>query len=110
MARNGADIDEQASTPTKGRQGKGTDRGKGDQGNDAPDHRGRGGGGLERVTVNLIPRASRALEQAVELTGDSKTDAINRALQVYAYLEQVWADGGAILAKNGDTVTELKFF
>jgi hypothetical protein len=52
------------------------------------------GGELERVTVHLTPRASRALELLVELTGDSKTDAINRALQVYAFLEQVAAQGG----------------
>lgn len=69
-----------------------------------------GGGGLERLTVNLIPRASRALEQACQLTGDSKTDTINRALQVYAYLEEVWAKDGAVLVKTGDSVTEVKFF
>lgn len=57
-------------------------------------------GPLERVTVNLTPRAARALEQAAELTGDTKTDTINRALQVYAYLEQVTHDGGAIYVRE----------
>jgi hypothetical protein len=33
------------------------------------------------------------LEQASELTGDSKTDTINRALQVCAYLEEIGAKG-----------------
>lgn len=62
---------------------------------------------LERVTVNLAPRASHALEQAVGLTGDSKTDAINRALQVYAYIEQVMRDGGEVLVRiNADAVPE----
>jgi hypothetical protein len=75
------------------------------------DHNVRGGGGgLERVTVNLIPRASRALEQATDLTGDSKTDSINRALQVYAYLEEVWSKGGAVLVEIDGQRTELKFF
>jgi hypothetical protein len=58
--------------------------------------RGEGGGPLERVTVNLSARASRALEQIAKLTGDSKTDIINRALQVYAFFEETTADGGAL--------------
>src|SRR4051794_1094496 len=41
---------------------------------------------MERVTVNLTPRASEALREAVELSKDSKTDTINRALQVYAFV------------------------
>ena len=66
-----------------------------------PDERGHGGNGpLERVTVNLIARASRALQRVVELTGDTKTDAINRAIQVYAYLEEVEANGGEIVVRE----------
>ncbi|MGH3282868.1 MAG: hypothetical protein ACRDNW_27585, partial [Trebonia sp.] len=62
---------------------------------------GSGGGPLERVTVNLAPRASRALELATRLTGDSKTDTINRALQVYAFLEETTANGGALYVQEG---------
>lgn len=58
------------------------------------------GGPLERVTVNLTARASRALELATELTGDTKTDTINRALQIYAFLEQVSAGGGSIYVRE----------
>jgi hypothetical protein len=66
-----------------------------------PGDRGHGGGGpLERVTVNLVARASRALHQLVELTGDSKTDAINRAVQVYAFLEEVESKGGEIYIRE----------
>lgn len=66
-----------------------------------PDDRGHGGGGpLERVTVNLIARASRALQRVSDLTGDTKTDSINRALQVYAYIEEVNANGGAIYVRE----------
>lgn len=68
---------------------------------------------MERVTVNLAPRAVRALEKSVGLTGDSKTDTINRALQVYAYLEEVWHRDGQVLIRNGpddDEATVLKFF
>jgi hypothetical protein len=73
---------------------------------------GRGHGSLERVTVNLTPRSSRALDDTVALTGDSKTDTINRALQVYAYLEEVTHRGGDILIRTADSaeVERLKIF
>lgn len=53
----------------------------------------------ERVTVNLTPRAYHALEQTVQLTGDTKTDTINRALQVYAYLEEILHASGSIYVR-----------
>jgi hypothetical protein len=56
----------------------------------------RGGRGLERLTVNLTSRSSSALEDAVELCGDTKTDTVNRAIQIYAYLEQVIRNGGSV--------------
>lgn len=37
----------------------------------------------EKLTVNLIEPASRALIRAAERTGLSRTDTVNRALQVY---------------------------
>ena len=61
---------------------------------------GRGGGSHERVTVNLTRKASNALANAVQLTGDSKTDTINKALQVYQLLQQIQADGGADYLKE----------
>jgi hypothetical protein len=74
--------------------------------------RGNGGNGPERVTVNLTPRASRALEVATELTGDTKTDTINRALQIYAFLEQITAHGGSIYVreKANSELERLKVF
>jgi len=67
---------------------------------------------LERVTFNMTPRAARALELATQLTGDSKTDSINRAVQVYAYIQNIIANGGTISAhKSGDSPEqELVFF
>ncbi|MEV4893896.1 hypothetical protein ACIBHY_51580 [Nonomuraea sp. NPDC050547] len=67
---------------------------------------------LERVTVNLTQRAARALEEAVELSGDSKTDIINRALQVYAYLERIDHDGGKVYVHDPDQEhpERLRFF
>jgi hypothetical protein len=75
--------------------------------------RGNGSNGpLERITVNLTGRASRALDLAIELTGDTKTDTVNRALQVYAYLEQVTARGGSVYVREaaGAELERLKVF
>ncbi|MCE4946033.1 MULTISPECIES: hypothetical protein [Streptomyces] len=67
--------------------------------------------GPTRITVNLAPKAAAALEQAVKLTGDTKTDTINRALQIYAYLERVTQDGGALYTRpaDGDELERLHF-
>lgn len=55
---------------------------------------------LERVTVNLVPRSSKALQLAVDITGDTKTDTINRAIQMYAFLEETVRQGGSILVRD----------
>lgn len=48
----------------------------------------------------------------VVATSDTKTDSINRAIQVYAYLEEVTARGGAIYVREpGDPEPEkIKIF
>jgi hypothetical protein len=55
---------------------------------------------LTRLTVNLTPRATAAMELAAGLTGDSKTDTVCRALQVYAYIEQILRGGGAVYVRE----------
>lgn len=62
----------------------------------------RGSGRLTRLTVNLTPRSVEALGRLVEGTRNSKTDCINRALQVCAYLEAATAAGGALYLGPGD--------
>lgn len=59
------------------------------------------------ITVNLIPKAMKALLQAARLTGDSRTDTINRALQAYAYMESEKSKGNKIKVqdKGGDLWT-----
>jgi hypothetical protein len=37
---------------------------------------------------------------AAELTGDTRTDTINRALQLYVYVEQIAARGGSVYARD----------
>jgi hypothetical protein len=73
---------------------------------------GAGGSGLERVTVNLTVRSVEALEGLVSLTGDTKTDAINKALQVYSYLQNLMNTGGALYVREADgaELERLRFF
>ena len=65
----------------------------------------------ERLTVNLIPRAAEALASAATRTGLSKTDVVNRALQMYDYLEGLHGDGAQILVReqSGDEQVMLWF-
>jgi hypothetical protein len=90
-----------------------TTKGGSKDGGGRASHGGRGGGSpLERVTVNLAPRASEALEQLAQITGESKTDTINKALQVFSYLQQLQRDGGAIYVRESGSkeVERLKIF
>ena len=57
-------------------------------------------GSLQRVTVNLTPRSWQALETAIKRTGDSQTDAINRAIQVYSYLADITETGGTLYVRD----------
>jgi hypothetical protein len=60
-----------------------------------------GAGGLVRVTVNLTPRSADAMEKISAGTGLSKTDVINRALQVYQVVEELLdRGGGSILVRH----------
>jgi hypothetical protein len=48
----------------------------------------------KRITLNLSSRSHAALERIVGLTEDSKTETINKALQVYAMIQERQARGG----------------
>lgn len=61
-----------------------------------------GPGARERVTVNLTAKGAAALTELMHLTGDTKTDVINRALGVYAYLETVDQEGGKVYVREND--------
>ncbi|WP_026119011.1 ribbon-helix-helix domain-containing protein [Nocardiopsis ganjiahuensis] len=72
----------------------------------------RAAGSSARVTVNLTARSTKALEEAVAATGDTQTDVINRALQVYAYLESAMAEGDRVYLENAERQERerLRFF
>lgn len=65
-----------------------------------------GGGQLQRVTVNLIPRALGALHATMTRTGDSKTDTINRALQVYALVLELMDGRDHLVVVSPEGVVE----
>jgi hypothetical protein len=80
-----------------------------DAGNE-PSHSPRRPGG-ERVTVNLTERAAHAMADVADLTGDNKTDSINRALIIYAEIVRVTHGGGALYwrEKEGADLERLRF-
>jgi hypothetical protein len=55
------------------------------------------------VTVNLIPQAWAALEDAAQYREMNKTDTINRALQIYAFLLRQLAVGQEIHVVDATT-------
>ncbi|MFG2839244.1 hypothetical protein ACGFYE_30070 [Streptomyces zaomyceticus] len=56
----------------------------------------------ERYSVTFVPPAVQSIQTLTELSGLSKTDAINRAVQVYAFLASEMADGRQVLLRNED--------
>jgi hypothetical protein len=69
-------------------------------------------GEVTRVSVYLTDRSVRALELTVRVTGDTRVDIINRALQVYAYLENARKDGYSFHRRESDDspYEEVGFF
>lgn len=66
----------------------------------------------ERVTVNLTPRSVRALNNLVGWTGYTKTDSINRGLQIYEFIQQIMENGGTVHIRQseGAELERLTFF
>jgi len=54
----------------------------------------------ERFTVTLIVAAVQAVATLMRITGMSKTDVINRAVQVYAFLAEQMEDGKEVLLRD----------
>lgn len=58
---------------------------------------------LVRLTVNLIPKAAEAIDHAVALSRDSKTDTVNRALQLYDFFLTEQAQGSKVYVRRQDS-------
>ncbi len=65
-------------------------------------------GPLTRVNVTLTRRTVTALDSAVEKSGDSRTDTINRAIQVYDLVQDLLrgGDGRSLVIRYPDGETE----
>jgi hypothetical protein len=60
--------------------------------------------------VTLSAPAALALEKTVELTGGDDDEIINRALLVYAALEEHWSDGDEVQVVSDGTTRKLQVF
>jgi hypothetical protein len=65
---------------------------------------------LVRLTVNLLAKSADALDETAETEGNPKTDTVNRALQVYAFLVREQAAGKVFAMIDGDgVVTRIRW-
>lgn len=68
-----------------------------------------GGNQLVRVTVNLVPAAMDALER-LSAHGGTKTDVMNRALQIAALVQELLdRNGGRLRIKHNDGTEETLY-
>ena len=63
-------------------------------------------GNLTRITFNATPRAVEALDELGAMTGLSRTDALNRAAQVYRLIEELTREQGGLRILRADGSTE----
>ena len=57
---------------------------------------------LTKLTALLVPRAVAALNDAADLSGDTRTDVLNRAVQVYAFILKEQAEGRRLALVDED--------
>ncbi|MFF0733827.1 hypothetical protein ACFYVK_19650 [Streptomyces chartreusis] len=60
----------------------------------------------ERFSVTFVPPAAQAVRELMEVTGLNKADVINRAVQIYAFLEDRKRKGSDLLLRSPDGETE----
>jgi hypothetical protein len=63
-------------------------------------------GQVERITVSLIPRTTTALAELSSVTGMSKTDLVNRAVQLLHFVHEVESGGEHLLIRRADGEVE----
>lgn len=66
----------------------------------------------EVITVQLVPSVQKNLKKLMGITGLSKTDAINRAVTLYLFVEEQKKNGKRIMItnKDGSSPQEMKLF
>lgn len=63
---------------------------------------------LTRLTVNLMPKAARALTDVAALNEETRTDAVNRAIQLYYIWSEVTADGGEFYIRRDGQMARIE--
>jgi hypothetical protein len=58
---------------------------------------------VSRVNVALIPDAALALEQLRQRTGMKQVDLVNRALQVYEFIDAEQRAGNTLILRAADS-------
>lgn len=62
----------------------------------------------ERITVGLVPKTVDELQALQERTGLSRTDLVNRAITLYAFLDGQTEAGYELLRRKADGAGELE--
>ncbi len=57
----------------------------------------------DRITVSLIPKAAASLAALAEQTGLSKTDIVNRGLQLFEFIEAQMRAGNDLIVRDRKT-------
>lgn len=57
----------------------------------------------ERITVALIPKAERDLQELQDRTGYSKTDLVNRAISLYEFIDAQQRAGHKVLVRDNES-------
>jgi hypothetical protein len=58
---------------------------------------------VDRMTISLIPRTVKELEQLQEKTGLSKTDIVNRAISLYAFVTEQMEAGQQLALRDPES-------
>ena len=56
----------------------------------------------ERITIGLLPKTAKQLEDMKTSTGMSKADIVNRAITLYEYVTSSIEAGDSILIRRAD--------
>lgn len=66
------------------------------------------GRGLTRITFNAVPKAVEDLHHLATMTGLSRTDLLNRAIQVYRFVDEwIREPGGLRIVRSDGSVEKV---
>lgn len=63
-----------------------------------------------RITVNLAPGVIKVLDKHAQATGENKTETVNRAIRMYAWLSERINAGDVLVMRGEGAECELKIF